>query len=310
MVARYAASVAGSGSAGNWLFNPTSNFHASVTSSFAGEDYAALLMGDVSGNWGSPAPFRPAALRGGPENAASVVAPTLVASADSEVVIPVSVAGAADKGIVSYEFDLRYDPRVIQPQAIPVEVAGTISNALSVVANAESRGLLRVVVYGVTPIDSDGVLLNLRFTAVGAPGTVSPLTWDRMVFNEGTPRTLVTDGQVELIKAGSDQAEIVGRLLSPSGQGIPNARVTLTDTTGQARSRTVMSNGFGVFRFGDLRVGQTYTINGRLKTIRPGSFDGQRHGRFGQRRPDRRTVRHLLSSPHKEKASSYWMKPF
>ncbi len=261
LVARYAASVPGFGSSGNWLFNPTSTFHATVMSSITGEDYAALLMGDVSGNWGDPTPFRPALRGSGPERSASVIAPTMVTPADSDVVIPVNVQGAADKGIVSYEFDLRYDPNVIQPQANPVDVAGTVSDALSVVANTESRGLLRVVVYGITPLDTNGVLLNLRFTAVGAPGTVSPLTWDRMVFNEGTPRTLATDGQIELIKAASDQAEVVGRLLTATGQGIPNARVTLTDTTGQARSRTAMSNGFGVFRFGDLRVGQTYTVS-------------------------------------------------
>ncbi len=260
MVARYAASVAGSGSSGNWLFDPTSNFHASVTSSITGEDYSALLMGDVTGNWGDPSPFRPA-IGGGPERSASVTAPTLVTPTDKDVVIPVAVQGAANKGIVSYEFDLRYDPQVIQPQANPVELTGTVSDGLSVVVNATSRGLLRVVVYGVTPLDTNGVLLNLRFTAVGAPGTVSPLTWERMVFNEGTPRTFATDGQVELVTATPIQPEISGRLLTASGQGIPNARVTLTDTTGQARSRTVISNGFGVFRFGDLRIGQTYTIS-------------------------------------------------
>ena len=48
------------------------------------------------------------------------------------------------------------------------------------------------------PIDSDGVLLNLRFTAVGKAGSASPLTWERIMFNEGDPRVTVTDGQVEL----------------------------------------------------------------------------------------------------------------
>ena len=43
------------------------------------------------------------------------------------------------------------------------------------------------------------------------------------------------------------------------GQGIPNVRVTLTDTAGQSRS--VVSNGFGVYRFGSLKVGQTYTVS-------------------------------------------------
>ena len=125
-------------------------------------------------------------------------------------------------------------------------------------AHAEEPGLLRVAVYGPLPIDGNGVLLNLRFNAVGAPGTVSPLTWERIMVNEGTPRTTATDGQVELSAAAPNQAEIGGRLLSSMGQGVPNARVTLTDSTGQSRS--ILSNGFGVYRFGGLQVGQTYTI--------------------------------------------------
>ena len=114
------------------------------------------------------------------------------------VVIPVTVQGVANKGIISYEFDLRYDPSVIQPQADPVDVAGTVSRGLSVVTNAEEPGLLRVVVYGAMPIDENGVLLNLRFTAVGKPGSVSPLTWERIMFNEGEPRVTTADGQIEL----------------------------------------------------------------------------------------------------------------
>ena len=130
---------------------------------------------------------------------------------------------------------------------------------------ANEPGLLRVVVYGAYPIDTNGVLMNLRFTAVGAPGTVSPLTFERIMFNEGDPGTLATDGQVELSAAAANQAEMTGRVVNPMGQGIPNARVTLTDTTGATRS--IMSNGFGVYRFGGLQVGQTYTISVESKQL-------------------------------------------
>ena len=78
------------------------------------------------------------------------------------------------------------------------------------------------------------------------------------MFNEGAPGITAADGQVELSAAASNQAEISGRLLTAIGQWLPNARITLTDTTGQ--SRTAVSNGFGVYRFGGLQVGQTYTI--------------------------------------------------
>lgn len=55
-IARYAAGVPGSGSAGNWIFTPTNRNYASIISNIKGEDYVALLMGDVSGNWVNTAP--------------------------------------------------------------------------------------------------------------------------------------------------------------------------------------------------------------------------------------------------------------
>ena len=107
--------------------------------------------------------------------------------------------------------------------------------------------------------------MNLRFTAVGAPGTVSPLTFERIMFNEGDPGTMVTEGQVALSAAPANQAEITGRLLNSMGQGVPNARVTLTDTTG--KEVTATSNGFGAYRFGNLTVGQTYTITATARGL-------------------------------------------
>ena len=85
------------------------------------------------------------------------------------------------------------------------------------------------------------------------------------MFNEGDPGTLVTDGMVQLSAAAADQAEITGRLLNSMGQGLPNARVTLTDTAGN--TRTAISNGFGAYRFGGLTVGQTFTIGVESKQL-------------------------------------------
>ena len=46
----------GSGSAGTWIFTPVNRNYASVTTNIKGEDYIALLMGEVSGNWTNTAP--------------------------------------------------------------------------------------------------------------------------------------------------------------------------------------------------------------------------------------------------------------
>jgi hypothetical protein len=160
-------------------------------------------MGEVSGNWANTG-ARPA---NGPERSTAVTAPSLVAPVSKEVLVPVSVQGVANKGIISYEFILRYDPNVIQPTAAPIDLTGSVSRGLSYAVNAAEPGLLKVAVYGPMAISSNGILLNLRFTAVGTPGSTSPLTWDRMMFNEGDPGTYVTDGQVVLSVAADQAAE-------------------------------------------------------------------------------------------------------
>ena len=222
LIARFAAGLTGTGNVGQWKFFVTgapsplpttpqtyddSRTYASVSSNLTGEDFVGILVGEVSGNWNPATHPRPVnsgqwtvdsedgGERGKP---ITVTVQPVVTAADKEVVVPVSVQGVADREIISYEFDLRYDPAVIQPQVEPVDVAGTVSRGLMVVANPYEPGLLRVVVYGAMPIDGDGVLLNLRFTAVGGAGSISPLVWERIMFNEGESQVTVADGQVEI----------------------------------------------------------------------------------------------------------------
>lgn len=257
MIAQYSVSLPNTGVTGNWIFNPVSITHPPILSNIANENYSALLMGDVSGSWTSTG-FRPSNF-GGPENSAVVKAPDTLVRADSEVVIPVSIEEAANKGIIAYEFSLRYDPSVIQPQADPVDLKQTVSRGLNAVANASEPGLLRVTVFGPMPINADGTLLNLRFKSVGAPGSVTRLVWERLMLNEGDPQVAAADGHIEISAAASGEAEISGRVLTPFGDGIPNARITLTSTTG--RSRSAISTGFGSYRFAGLQTGETYTIS-------------------------------------------------
>jgi hypothetical protein len=258
LIANWVVQLPPSGSTATWKFSPTSRTYASATSNVSGEDYTAFLMGEVSGEWSNSTALR-TAVSGGPERSAAVKLPQVVTTADSELVVPVTVQGAANKGIIAYEFILRYDPLVIQPQADLIEISETVSERLSAVVNAKEPGLIRVAVYGATPIDGSGILMNLRFRAVGALGSVSPITWEQFMFNDGTPRAMVTDGQVELSAVTPNQAEFNGRLLSPMGRAIPNGLITMTDSTG--KTRFAISNESGVYRFGGLNVGQTYTIS-------------------------------------------------
>jgi uncharacterized delta-60 repeat protein len=199
-IARYAVAVPGSGSTGTWRFNPVKRIYPTITANVLGEDYSALLMGEVSGNWNNSASRSVGSSQsapGGPERGVIVELPVIHAAIGKKILVPANVKGVSNKGVISYDFDLRYDPSVLQPQIDPVGLEGTASRGFSVVTNSICPGILRVAVYGAIPIDGDGVLLNLRFVAVGKSGSISPLVFESFMFNDGLPMT-ATEGKLEL----------------------------------------------------------------------------------------------------------------
>jgi len=56
---------------------------------------------------------------------------------------------------------------------------------------------------------------------------------------------------------------VSGQVLTASGQGIRNARMTLTNSTGT--TRTAITSSFGYYSFDEVEVGQTYVVSVRSK---------------------------------------------
>lgn len=203
-IANFVVHASPSGRTGTWKFLPDSISYPSMTTSITGQDYVGLLFGEVSGNWFDSS-NRPANRSvGGPQRGVGVSLPRVLSPTGKNLIVPVRVTTAADKDIIAYEFDLRYDPSVIQPQGTAVDLAGTVSRGLTAVTNVEEPGLIRVAVYGPRPINENGVLLNLRFTPVGVSGAVSALIWERFTFNEGELSVRLVDGQVVLSNTTTD----------------------------------------------------------------------------------------------------------
>jgi N-acetylneuraminic acid mutarotase len=210
-VAKFVVGVAPFGTTGSWLFSPPNRNYQSIGSVITGEDYSALLMGEVSGNWTNTGARQSGNKQFAVERASTkgitVRVPKIVTVAGSDVTIPVGVQGTAGKGIISYQFDLRYDASVLLPAAVPVDLAGTLSRNMSAVFNANERGRIRVVVYGAAPLGSGVILLKLKFTSVGAVGSESPLTWDGFMVNESDVTIFQTDGRTRLGAATSSKSE-------------------------------------------------------------------------------------------------------
>jgi hypothetical protein len=203
-IAKYVAGTPPWGLTGTWKFDPASRDYPSLTNPLVGQDYSALLMGEVSGNWTNSGARSPSPTQSDPENRISVYIPQVASTVGREITVPVLVDRIADKEIIAYEFELTYDPAVVQPAPESVVVKGTASRGLFAVVNSSIPGILRVVMYGPIAIDTNGVLLNLHFNTIGSPANFSPLKFARIMFNEDETPVTISDGEISLSATLSD----------------------------------------------------------------------------------------------------------
>ncbi|MBP6003016.1 MAG: hypothetical protein KA746_06235 [Pyrinomonadaceae bacterium] len=252
--------------AGQWFFTPASVTHGSVSGTLPDDNYTAYMMGDVDGNWStaaSPSLMEPIEMTS--ERAKDAVwtsVPNVEAAQGSVVTVPFNIDNLRGRSIGSYQFDIEYDPTVLEPIANSANAEGTNSAGLSVVSNSPLPGLLKVAVYGAVPVNGDGVYMNLRFRTIGGAGSASRLTISHVAINEGNTDFTTTYGLVT-VTASANNASIQGRLLTSIGLGINNARVILTSSSGDRRS--AISSSLGSFAFSGLTVGETYTVSVQAK---------------------------------------------
>lgn len=269
LIARYVVALPGSGSSGNWIFVPVSRSYPNVNGNISGQDYVAYLMGDVTGNWDTTGTTGGTRLVPQFSKPLGISAGQVSASPNSEVSVPVHIGNTTGKGIVSYQFEMTYDPAVLTPSENAAVLSGSLSESMIVTVNTETPGRLKAVVFGTLPMNGEGLLLNLRFTTIGAVGTSSKLSWEDLMLNEGGLATETNSGRVTITEAAPNEVSLSGSLLTATGQGVANTRVTLTGINGG--SRTILSNSFGFYEFGNVEPGQTYTITveGRRYTFNP-----------------------------------------
>ena len=164
------------------------------------------MVGDVTGNWNPAGPLRPelSVVEGERttqnEKAAKVVRVTAqmnqVAEEERALTLNLTATETTGEGILGYQFDLLYDAEAIEPQAVGCDVSETISSGMKAICRVSEPGVLKVVVFGTTPMSGSGTLLKLNFKVVGARGSTSPLTIKNFMFNENSPQEITTDGQV------------------------------------------------------------------------------------------------------------------
>lgn len=278
-IAQYTALLPNPSFTGTWKFIPPSRSYLNVQTNQTNQDYSAILLGEVTGNWNPGGPLRQSSDQSGKEDQTlkgerpdAVVSVSLpanqFATQNTDFDIDLTVSNTTGESIFGYEFDLYYNPSVILPQAIPCESALTLSAGRSVTCNPVTPGRLRVVVFSTSgvPISGAGTLLRLKFNAIGASTTTSflrfqnsPTPPDTFMFNEGLPQDATTDGQVTISSPSAATSSISGRVKSASGKPVSEATVILTDSNGNLRNTRTNYKGF--YQFNEIPTGDTYTIS-------------------------------------------------
>ncbi len=279
-IAQYVALIPNPSATGTWRFVPSNRSYPNVQSNQTNQDYGAVLLGEVTGNWNNlvlrPGQTSEETAKPVPTEqlgaAVSVNAPAnQFVTQSSAFDVNLVVSDTTGEGIFGYEFNLLYNPSVILPQVIPCDGAGTVSAGRSIVCNPVSPGFLRVVVFSTsgTPLSGTGTLLKLKFNAVGMPNNTSPLTIQNFMFNEGVPQDTTTDGQVQILAPTAAQVSLGGQLFSATGQAVAGEVITLTRSNGE--TLTVRSSSFGFYQFDGLTASETYTIsvNSKRHTFTP-----------------------------------------
>jgi len=133
----------------------------------------------------------------------------------------------------------------------------TAANTAGAAANVLA-GSYRLQAAGPAATDSPGPAFTSLISAfAGVPNPNG--TWT-LRFNDCFQADLgtVTAASITLLSASAANSSIRGRVVTPSGRGIGNARLTLSDAQGEPR--TVMTNPFGYFNILEVPSGKTYIL--------------------------------------------------
>ncbi|MDQ4123101.1 MAG: M36 family metallopeptidase [Acidobacteriota bacterium] len=226
------------GESGNWKFSPASRNYTSLSSSPLNDNYTAILMGDVNGDWAPPTDPAPKetdnnAQKRQPKtknltaagtaaaviskqtvktdyqsesNGLQVLLPTKIdALPGTGILIPVNFINNTDRKISGFSMSIAFDPALLELDADqPVSTAGTLTNNNFVVSfDTTTPGRIGIASAATTDLtDVSGTLFRLRFKVVGsenAGGNKPDISLTRAFFDDSNGVTFAATAKKTLL---------------------------------------------------------------------------------------------------------------
>lgn len=133
-------------------------------------------------------------------------------------VVPIGISSAA--GIFGTDIVITFDPAVLSALSV---ARTTLSQPHTLTANLSTPGVVRISLFGATPLSGGGTLLQVSVRSEGAAGATAPLHFDSVMLNEGQIPATVVDGHY-CVQGPPD--EVAGLAVSPMAPGSPVAQLT------------------------------------------------------------------------------------
>ncbi len=186
-----------------WTFLPEQRTYPQLDQDQTGQDFTAILLGDVSGNWQVPG----AASADPAEETVATASLALAAVAGvpgqpAEMPLRIELAEA---DVYSADLVLRYDAEALTLLDVS---PGAAAGSLAFAANTTQPGTIRVGLAAGAPWTTGGTLLELSFDVTGSLATPAAVTVEAARLNEDTIPVAFTHGEVH---QAVSTATVVGR---------------------------------------------------------------------------------------------------
>ena len=299
-IAKRAFNISSTNIVGQWKFSPATRSYPNISANLSGENYQAILIGDVTGNWTPPSANRPEEETAGetaadekaaelfvsdgqqsglPVNnhqakdqpSAETVAggipvslPNQSGSSNTTVLIPVTVGDLTAQNITSYELTIRFDPTILEVASPAFETSGTLTGAAGgysvFVDPTQATGTLRVGAFGTASLSGSGTLIFLRFNVLAGAAATTALEFIEFKFGESGMPDSATTNGMFMRFGPTAAAAIISGQVVTT-EGRAVSRAKVSITNQNGESRIAVTNPFGYYRFIGVAAGQTYVIN-------------------------------------------------
>ena len=175
-----------------WKFDPVQRSIADLNQYITGQNFTAILLGDVSGNWTDPGEAEPDSHIAVRDTSATLTIPEATALPSTTKDVPIMLS-MTDAELFGADLTFTYDPDHVTISEVRL---GSLASGWSIASNLNEPGTVRIALAGATPIITSGELVTFTLTTLDEAGTQSDLVLIRGDLNEGGIPSTLNSGSI------------------------------------------------------------------------------------------------------------------